>query len=76
MLRRGIVEHAWCRNVGCHGTKEHNGPATQAARRITVTAAVNMHELVLSGHSGAHGTDKVDCSLDVDVDCLVERVEL
>lgn len=41
-----------------------------------MTAAANVHELVLSGHSGAHSTHKVDRSLDIDIDCLVERVEL
>lgn len=76
MLRRSIVEHAWSRNVGHHGTKQDNGPPAQAARRVPVTAAANVRKLVLSGHSGAHGTDEVDCALDVDIDGLGEHVEL
>lgn len=76
MLRRSIVEHAWPRNVGHHRPEQNNGAPAQAARRVAVTAASNVRKLVLSGHSGTHGTDEVDCALDVDIYGLGEHVEL
>lgn len=41
-----------------------------------MAAAANVSKLILRGHSGANGTDEVDRSLDIDVDCLGEHVEL
>lgn len=76
MLRCSIIEHARSRNIGHYGPEQDNRPPAQAARRATVTTAANVRKLVLSGHSAAHGTDEVDCALDVDIDGLGEHVEL